>query len=145
MKVFLDADASPITHIVIDECRRLNLKLVIVKNFSQQIQSDYPSIVDVDISPEAADLYIVNNLEPFDLVITQDIGLSALCLSKRAYVMNFFGKSINDLNIEYHLATRHVNKVLRNQKIYSKNKKRKSSDNGDFSFELRTFLESHLQ
>ncbi|SHH66082.1 hypothetical protein SAMN02745245_01870 [Anaerosphaera aminiphila DSM 21120] len=141
MKVFLDADASPVTDIVIKVCENLHFELIIVKNFSQQIYSDYPTIVNVDISPESADLYIVNHLDPFDLVITQDRGLSALCLSKRAYVMDFFGSSIDESNIELHLATRHANRVLRDQGIYSKNKKRKQKDNSAFEVNFKRFLE----
>ena len=40
MKVFLDADASPVTDIVIKVCENLHFELIIVKNFSQQIYSE---------------------------------------------------------------------------------------------------------
>lgn len=140
MKIFLDADASPVTKDVIEIAKSKNIQLTIVKNYSQEINSTYPEIISVDISSESADLYIVNHLSKNDLVITQDRGLSALCLAKNAYVMDFFGNLINNDNIEIYLGIRHVNSVLRKQGIYSKNKKRNNTDNNIFKENLINFL-----
>lgn len=142
MKIFLDADASPITKEVINVAKSRNIPLTIVKNYTQVIDSTYPEIISVDISAESADLYIVNHLNKNDLVITQDRGLSALVLSKNAYVMDFFGNLVNNDNIEVYLGIRHVNKVLRKQGVYSKNKKRNNKDNLDFKNNLINFLDN---
>lgn len=144
MKIYLDADASPITNIVIDVAKEKNIPLIIVKNYSQNINSSYPTIISVDISAESADLYIVNHLEKDDLVITQDRGLSALVLSKESYVMDFFGNIVNDDNINIFLGLRHVNSINRKKGIYSKNKKRQNKDNLEFKKKLIKFLEESL-
>ncbi len=144
MKIYLDADASPITNIVIDVAKEKNIPLIIVKNYSQNINSSYPTIISVDISAESADLYIVNHLEKDDLVITQDRGLSALVLSKESYVMDFFGNIVNDDNINIFLGLRHVNSINRKKGIYSKNKKRQNKDNLEFKEKLIKFLEESL-
>lgn len=144
MKIFLDADASPITDILINICRSKDIPLIIVKNYSQNITSDYPEIVSVDMSKEAADLYIANHLNDNDLVITCDRGLSALVLGKKAYVMDFFGNIINDDNINIYLGIRHINSINRKKGIYSRNKKRSSRDNLLFRDNLLKFLEEKL-
>lgn len=141
MKIFLDADASPVTEDVIHIASNKNIPLTIVKNYSQNISSDYPEIISVDIDKESADLYIVNHLNKNDLVITQDRGLSALCIGKGSYVMDFFGNLVNNDNINVYLGIRHVNTVLRKQGIYSKNKKRNKKDNLLFKQNLIDFLE----
>ena len=38
--------------------------------------------------PDSVDFALVNRADPGDLVITQDYGLAAMCLSKRAVVFN---------------------------------------------------------
>ena len=45
MKIFLDADASPVTEDVIHIASNKNIPLTIVKNYSQNISSDYPEII----------------------------------------------------------------------------------------------------
>lgn len=144
MKIFLDADASPVTVDIINIASTRNMPLTIVKNYSQNISSDYPEIISVDMDKEAADLYIANHLSKNDLVITQDRGLSALCLGRGAYVMDFFGNLINNDNINIYLGIRHVNKVLRKQGIYSKNKKRNKKDDLLFKQNLTNFLEEKI-
>ena len=144
MKIFLDADASPVTNTLIEIAKSKNIPLTIVKNYSQNINSDYPEIISVDVSKEAADLYIANKVSKKDLVITCDRGLSALILGKNAFVMDFFGNIINNDNINIYLGIRHINSVNRKKGIYSKNKKRTVKDNILFKNNLLKFLEENL-
>lgn len=83
MKILLDADGSPVREITEKLCQKYGAKLLMVKNYSQDFSSIYGEIISVDISKEAADIYIANHAKSGDLVITNDKGLSSLALSKR--------------------------------------------------------------
>lgn len=145
MKIFLDTDASPITNEIIQIAKDFNLELIIVKNYLTNIESDYATIVSVDISPDAADLYIANNISKGDLAITADRALSALLLGKGAYVFDFFGYQITMDNILYLLDARHESIKLRKKGIYSKNKPRKKSNNIEFREAITKFLSTYLK
>ncbi|MGO1580565.1 MAG: DUF188 domain-containing protein [Peptoniphilaceae bacterium] len=141
MKIFLDADASPITKELIEFSKNRNIELIIVKNYLTNIVDSYPKIIDVDISKESADLYIANMITSNDIVITNDRALSALVLGKKAKVIDFLGNIINNKNIDGYLYTRHINKIMRDKGIYSKNKKRRKKDNSLFINALKNLLE----
>lgn len=132
MKIFLDADASPITQLAITFAKDNDIEITIVKNYSTFLETSYGEIVEVDVSRESADLYIVNHMNKRDLVLTNDRALSALVLAKEGYVLDFFGNEINDYNINTFLTTRHESRILRNRGIYTKNKKRSKEDNTKF-------------
>lgn len=141
MKVFLDSDASSVRDIVIEMCKKKNLELIMVKNYSQDFETDYGKIVNVDISKDAADFYIVNHLEKDDLVLTNDKGLSSMVLARGGLVMDFSGNIINDKNISFSLENRHISKNLRKKGIYTKFKKRTNKDNDKFKANISKFLE----
>lgn len=140
MKIYLDADGSPITNVLINLAREYNVELIIVKNYLTDIKSDYATVVSVDISSDSADLYIANHVQHGDLTITADKALSALILAKGSYVIDFHGNNINDNNILFHLDTRHTNRNLRKKGIYSKINARKEIDTQNFIISVRKFL-----
>jgi uncharacterized protein len=62
---------------------------------------------------DAADDWIVDQLEPRDIVVTSDIPLAAAALKKGALVLGPAGKPFNDDNIGEALATRELMADLR--------------------------------
>lgn len=113
MKVYIDADGSPVVNIAVNIAKEQNIDIVIVKNYAHIINDDYAEIVSVDISQDSADLYIVNHLEKQDIVITQDYGLAALCLAKESYVINQNGMIFTKYNIDDMLNRRHIHSKIR--------------------------------
>ena len=143
MKVLLDADGSPVREITEKLCQKYGAKLLIVKNYSQDFSSIYGEVISVDISKEAADIYIANHAKSGDLVITNDKGLSSLGLSKNARVMDFQGNFIDDDNIVAMLESRHFNKKMRERQVYFNIAKRDVSADYDFYNSLEKFLEEN--
>lgn len=143
MKVLLDADGSPVREITEKLCQKYGAKLLIVKNYSQDFSSIYGEVISVDISKEAADIYIANHAKSGDLVITNDKGLSSLGLSKNARVMDFQGNFIDDDNIVAMLESRHFNKKMRERQVYFNIAKRDNSADYDFYKALEKFLEEN--
>ncbi|MDU7114771.1 MAG: DUF188 domain-containing protein [Peptoniphilus harei] len=143
MKILLDADGSPVREITEKLCQKYGAKLLMVKNYSQDFSSIYGEIISVDISKEAADIYIANHAKSGDLVITNDKGLSSLGLSKNARVMDFQGNFIDDDNIVAMLESRHFNKKMRERQVYFNIAKRDNSADYDFYKALEKFLEEN--
>lgn len=143
MKILLDADGSPVREITEKLCKKYGAKLLMVKNYSQDFSSIYGEVISVDISKEAADIYIANHAKSGDLVITNDKGLSSLGLSKNAMVMDFQGNFIDDDNIVAILESRHFNKKMRERQVYFNIAKRDVSADYDFYKSLEKFLEEN--
>ena len=72
MRIFIDADASPVVKESIEIAKDYDLEIIIVKNYAHQLSDDYATVVSVDVFKESADLYIINNIEESDIVVTQD-------------------------------------------------------------------------
>lgn len=141
MKIYVDADGSPVVNIAVDVAKDFRLEIIIVKNYAHVINYDYAQIVSVDISQDSADLYIVNHLNKEDIVVTQDYGLAALCLAKNAYVINQNGLIFTKDNIDNMLNRRHIHSKIRRQgKCHSKLKKRKSESDSIFENKLRELI-----
>jgi uncharacterized protein YaiI (UPF0178 family) len=62
---------------------------------------------------DAADDWIVENVEADDIVVTADVPLAARCVGKGAYVLGPTGKPFTDDNIGNTLATRNLLSELR--------------------------------
>ena len=75
-------------------------------------------------------MYIINEVKENDIVITQDYGVAALCLSKKAKVINPSGMVYTESNIDRLLADRHINAVLRkaSKKIKNQRKRNKKDE-----------------
>lgn len=141
MKILLDADASPVLNIIEELAEKYNLRLVIVKNYNHNIHSPYGEVITVDNAKEAADFYIMNNTENNDIVITQDYGLAAMVIGKKAFVINQYGLIIDNNNIDTLLDRRHINKELRMKHgVYTKFKKRESNDDVNFRYNLEKLI-----
>ncbi len=146
MKIYVDADGCPVVDIAINLAKEYKLEIIVVKNYAHVLNDDYATIVTVDISRDSADYYIVNHLQKGDIVISQDYGFAAMALSKGAICITQNGLIISSDNIDGMLNSRHINqKLRREQKIYSKIKKRSPMANIQFEKNLRDLINSFLR
>ena len=142
MIIYIDADGCPVVDEAIAVAKEFDLEVVVVKNYAHIIKDSYATIVSVDISRDSADFYIVNAINKDDIVITQDYGLAAMCLSKEAIPVNQNGAIYTQSNIDGMLNRRHLHQQLRKQnKYYGKAKKRKSEADKEFELSLRKVLD----
>lgn len=129
MKIWIDADGCPVVKLATTIAKEHRIEVTIVKNHAVVIESDYAEVVTVDLSRDAADYYIVNNLSKGDLVITQDYGLAAMVLAKGGRCINQNGKLIDAGNIDFILDSRHHGRRARMQNQRGpKHKKRTLED-----------------
>lgn len=144
MKIFIDADGCPVVDIAIGISKEYQLKVTVVKNFAHNISDSYAEIVSVDIENDSADFYIINRIEKGDIVVTQDYGLAALCLSKGALPINQNGLVYTQENIDGMLSTRHVHQQLRRAgKRHSNPKKRNLENDEKFKYNFKKLIEEN--
>ena len=62
---------------------------------------------------DSVDFALVNRVKPGDIVITQDYGLAAMCLARRAVPMSQNGLVYSDENMDGLLYERHMAKKIR--------------------------------
>ncbi|MGD8401535.1 MAG: DUF188 domain-containing protein [Bacillota bacterium] len=98
-KIIVDADACPRACLQI--AKRLadshGIRLITVASFNHRI--DNSEHVVAGDEPDAADLAVLNRTQAGDIVITQDWGLAALALGKRARVIAPSGQIYLDSRI----------------------------------------------
>jgi len=116
MKIWVDADACPaaVRDIIITAAIRRGVIAVFVANKSLFLpESSCLSFVQVDKTPDAADLYIKENTKKFDLVVTQDILLAQMLVPLGAAVIDPRGKKFTEDNIGESVSTRNLMQELR--------------------------------
>lgn len=113
MKILVDADACPKKALEI--CMRLgrqyNVAVWTVASFNHNIISDHHIVVgDGD---QETDLKVLNVSQAGDVVITQDWGLAAMVLGKKARCISPTGREFSNENIDFLLEEREVKAKLR--------------------------------
>lgn len=113
MKILIDADACPVVDETVKLAYKYSLECIIMCDTSHIIERAGCRTILCDKGSDSVDFRLVNLIEGSDIVITQDYGLAAMCMSKKARVINQNGLIYTDKNIETLLYTRFVNKKIR--------------------------------
>lgn len=117
LKIWIDADAcpKPVKEIIFKAAAKNNIHVCLVANSYMQVPfSPNFSFVQVEKGADMADFYIVKNLEPSDLIITQDIPLAALVVEKKATAIDVRGELFTEENVGERLSLRDFAQGLRN-------------------------------
>ncbi|MBC5636828.1 MULTISPECIES: YaiI/YqxD family protein [Ornithinibacillus] len=116
MKIYVDADASPVKDIVISVAKQYQIPVVLVKSISHYSHDelvDGVQTIYVDTGADAADYRIMQLAKRLDLIITQDYGLASLGLGKGCLVLHHKGFAYTNENIDQLLQTRHLSAKAR--------------------------------
>ena len=142
MKIIIDADACPKQVLEISKSlgKQHNIEVYTVANFNHDIKNKYHIVVDNNA--QEADLKIMNMTNKDDIVITQDWGLAAMVISKKAVCLNPFGVQYDASNMDFLLEEREMKAKLRRSGGRTKGPKKRVPKN-DLRF--RDILENILQ
>lgn len=144
MKVYIDADACPVTDIVIAKCAAKGIPCVLVCDTAHQIRRPGADTVTVDKGSDSADLMIANKVRPGDIVVTQDYGLACICLGRNARILHQDGWEYTPFNIDALMFQRHENRRLRAAGIRGKGpSKRTKAQDQAFSEALEKLLQGY--
>jgi uncharacterized protein len=116
LHIFIDADACPVKQEVYRVASRCALEVTLVANSRMRIPSEpWIALEVVEDGLDAADDWIVEHVQPHDIVVTADIPLANRCLKKGARVIGTTGKPFTEDNIGQSVATRDLLSELRDR------------------------------
>lgn len=114
LHIFVDADACPVKPEVYRVASRYSLNVTLVANSWMRIPNEqWIKLEIVADGLDAADDWIVEHVQPHDIVITADILLANRCLKKSTRVISPTGKQFTENNIGEAVATRNLLSELR--------------------------------
>ena len=113
IKILIDADACPVVSIVENIAKEYSIPCELYCDTNHILFSDYGNVHIVGAGADAVDFKLVNDTKAGDIVVTQDYGLAAMVLSKKAYAIHQNGKWYTDENIGEMLEQRALAKKLR--------------------------------
>lgn len=116
MHIWVDADACPavIKEILFRASQRTQIPMTLVANHAMRIPNQ-PQLRFIQVTSgfDVADNFIVQQLQPDDLVITADIPLAAEVIEKKGVAINPRGTLYTESNIRQRLAMRNFMEEMR--------------------------------
>lgn len=116
MRIYADADACPVVKITEQVARKYELPVTLLCDTNHILTSDYSEVRVIGAGADAVDLALINLCQAGDIVVTQDYGVAAMALGKKAYVIHQNGWQYNAGNIDLLLMKRHMAKKARRSK-----------------------------
>lgn len=99
-RLYIDADGCPVINQALNAATHRHVKSFLICDTAHVFSRRGAETITVDKGADSADFAIVARLEPGDLVITQDYGLAAMCLTKGARVIDQNGMRYTNENID---------------------------------------------
>ena len=84
MRILIDADACPVISETLFLAKKYDIHCIAFCDTSHMISRDNLETIVVSKGADNADFALVNQVEKKDIVVTQDYGLAAMCLSRGA-------------------------------------------------------------
>lgn len=100
MELFIDADGCPVTGIAVKLARQYGMACTILCDTAHALQREGARTITVSKGADSVDFALVNLVKPGDLVVTQDYGLAAMCLSRGAVPIHQDGMVYTNENID---------------------------------------------
>lgn len=145
MKIRIDADGCPVTQIATQIAAKAGIKAIIYCDTSHEFRNVTAEVITVSKGADSADFALVNDTCAGDIVVTQDYGLAAMALAKKAIPITQNGLIINNDNIDSLLMSRHAAKAARRAGKHIKGpRKRTEKQNIDFKSALLALIQSNL-
>ena len=126
--LYIYADACPVTREALDVARAEQVAVAIAGNSTQNLLRHvrpgdptepprgggfWVRTIGVAVGSDSADFAIVSQLEPQDVVVTQDIGLADIVLGRGARAIGVRGHVYTPLTIDSMMYIRHEEKKVR--------------------------------
>lgn len=141
MRILIDADGCPVVDISVKIANENKIECLILCDTSHVFEKDGAITMTFSKGADSVDFALVNLIKAGDIVVTQDYGLAAMCLARRAKVLNQNGMCYTPDNIDGLLDSRHIAKKIRNAGGRLKGpSKRTQQQDLDFEKSLREII-----
>ncbi|WP_308443010.1 YaiI/YqxD family protein [Xylanibacillus composti] len=115
-RIWVDADACPVKQEIVAAAKPFQAEVVFAASIAHSLErwrEEGVRIIQLDPSDQSVDMYIANQLQAGDILVTQDLGLSALAMGKKAIVLSNRGQILHEEQMDYLLAARHAHARIR--------------------------------
>ena len=113
MTILIDADGCPVVDITVKIATGHKIDCVILCDTSHVFEKAGAKTITVSKGSDSVDFALVNMVRVGDIVVTQDYGLAAMCLARRAVPISQNGMVYTNDNIDALLNERHIAKKIR--------------------------------
>ena len=113
MTLFMDADGCPVVDEAVKIAGKYGVRCVILCDTAHVFNKPGAETITVCKGADSVDFALVNRLHPGDIVVTQDYGLAAMSLAKKAIPVSQDGMVYSDDNMDALLLARHTAKKIR--------------------------------
>ncbi len=100
MKILIDADGCPVVDSAVRIAKAHHVECLILCDTAHYFEKDGAQTLVFSKGADSVDFALVKRVAPGDIVITQDYGLAAMCLAKRAVILNQNGMQYTEDNID---------------------------------------------
>ncbi|MGL4992453.1 MAG: DUF188 domain-containing protein [Sarcina sp.] len=121
MKIIVDGDGCPGMKYIQKAAKEEIIELVVYTTIDHNINLDYGIVKIVDKGFQSVDMYVANETKKNDIVISQDFGVAAMALGKKAFAISPKGMQFTNDNIDRLLFERHMSQKARRGGFKSKN------------------------
>ncbi|MEG2930944.1 MAG: YaiI/YqxD family protein [Ruthenibacterium sp.] len=141
MKILVDADGCPVVDITVRIAKQHGIECLLLCDTAHVFAKEGARTLTVSKGADSVDFALVNLLQAGDVVVTQDYGLAAMCLARKAQALHQSGMEYTADNIDCLLLARHTAKKIRNAGGRVKGMaKRTSEQDADFEMALRRIV-----
>ena len=151
MRILVDADACPVVALVEETAKKYSVDVTLYCDTNHILTSDYASVRVIGAGADAVDLALMNDCKAGDLVVTQDYGVAALALGKKAYAVHQNGWQYTNENIDRLLMERHTAQKARraSKKNHLKGPRKRTAEDdmifkSKFEFLVARILDSEV-
>lgn len=113
MRIFIDADGCPVVRQTEEVAIKFGVPMTLLCDTNHILKSDYSEVKIIGAGADAVDFALVNLCREGDVVVTQDYGVAAMALGKKAYAIHQNGWLYTNENIDRLLMERHITKKAR--------------------------------
>ena len=113
MKIIVDGDACPGISIITNIAKKYEIEVIIYCDINHYITANYGEVRFVDSGFQSVDMKVVNECSNGDIIVSQDYGVAAICLGKKASVISPKGYIYTNENIGAMLEQRHLSQKIR--------------------------------
>ena len=128
MKIIVDGDACHGISIIENLAKKNEVELIVYCDIHHFITLDYGEVRVVDSGFQSVDMKVSNECKENDIVVSQDYGVAAICLGKKANVISPKGYIYSNENIDDLLEQRHISAKIRRAGGRTQNAKKRSRE-----------------
>lgn len=113
MRILIDGDSCPVIDETFEVGRAAGVEVILFCTYAHFSPERKGRVVLVDSGFQSVDVVISNTICPEDILVTDDIGLAAIALSKGAASLSSRGGTFEDTTIDQALYQRYLSAKAR--------------------------------